>query len=315
MQRNSATPTPKTSSLIVFDDDPNDSFMCPRIRNYLQTHFLVHEHSVTTLARDAENRVLNLQVTLDWYFPENTLYDLVRLQSAALQWVQSVAALRWSVPPPSKRLTIIVFLTPFLKTWCPNDEHEITPTHMNSGQTEFFANGDRKITLWRREDFHKVFLHELLHAFGWDRLVSSPSSTTRESEALVEAVANLLHVGWMAGPSMRDVSQLMKQEQKHMVYQARILYDTKSSWKAPRTHPWEYCVLKAALLWNSDAIRDLQAFLALPSVAACHREWPRLVAKVLARLQASFVHRSPIVLQNQNPISMALVTRQFSLTG
>ena len=134
-----------------------------------------------------------------WWVPRIT--ELV-------DWIHRLPQSSWS---SDRRLSIVVFLTPFPKSYPADGSHQLDTCAINSGQTISYMDRT-EIHIWRSEECWKVLIHELLHAFGWDRFVpsssssgSSPSSIIiggvtikNESEALVEAVARYLYLGWIA---------------------------------------------------------------------------------------------------------------------
>lgn len=63
-----------------------------------------------------------------------------------------------------KQLTVNIFLTPFKKKM---NSEQLTPSNVNTG----FSNTclvNNEITIYRKEEWFKVFIHETFHAFGLD---------------------------------------------------------------------------------------------------------------------------------------------------
>ena len=209
----------------------------------------------------------------------------------AIRWV---GGLRWSTRVP--RLSVMLWLTPLPKVWCRNGGPEslLGPCEVNSGDTEFLKDGSRKIRVWRAEDWSLILLHELFHAFNWDRLVPSGTNTevgadrslgaqiprvfANPSEALVDAMALLAHCQLLGAPNgPTGWKPLLQDEQEWSVRQA--VHVLRSSWRSRDTSVFSYFVLKAAL------VSDLGAFsnwLKQPTAAACQMSWNALVHSVLS---------------------------------
>jgi hypothetical protein len=234
------------------------------------------------------------------------------------------------------QLGVRIYFTPFQKQWNPQKEHDIRPCHINSGQTDFYDNGNRLITIWRREDFHKVLIHELLHAYNWDRLVPSDvrhntKTHQHQGEAAVEAMAFLLHMEIMhLTPAQK------RKEWAHMQKQSYIMWLSQAT--STQTHALEYCLfkcalVKTALVGSSDSESEFRQWLALPTVKECQTQWKSLLKHSLARLVEEFEQqkqkersaqsqsspspnaqsssRSPLPLPSN--MSMSLVLHQTSL--
>jgi len=68
----------------------------------------------------------------------------------------------------SKNTMIVdIYLTPFDKYFPKNEVEEINPYNVNSGYT-VRCGGTHGITIFRKEEWFKVFLHETMHYFGFD---------------------------------------------------------------------------------------------------------------------------------------------------
>jgi hypothetical protein len=200
----------------------------------------------------------------------------------AVRWISS---LRWSESITS--LDVEISYTPLKKRWDWNKSTKIGRCEVNSGETAFYgglrSRGRREVRVWRAEDWSKVTLHELLHAFGWDRLVGGPHADSGEhqSEALVEAVAVVLHC-MLLGSDRAGV--LLDIERQWMLNQARAL--RRRPWSPSGTHVQSYYLLKAALLAVPESYRDFLSWLcSSPDEAAARAAWTDLVSRVRQRLE------------------------------
>ncbi len=232
-----------------------------------------------------------------------------------------VASLRWSTAL-RRPLDITIYFTPYKKTWSLARQN-IGPCEINSGQTDFYSDGTRKITIWRREDYHKVLLHELLHAYDWDSLVPvavrhSTNSHVHHAEAVVEACALLLHCILLRDEGYGDVLQLLEKERQWMWTQAHWYLQSKAT--STETHAYEYIVLKTALLFSDESLDWFLTWLSLPTKHACQLQWPKMMQTCLDLLLQSFSTSTKKTAGSQfaipalvSTLSLALVHTQRAL--
>jgi len=147
---------------------------------------------------------------------------------------------------------------------------------MNSGETDFYGKQKANITIWRREDYSKVIIHELLHAFDWDRLLPisfrhNTKTKVHEAESVVEALANIFHSFILSQGDPTKNREFQLRERKHAIELASQLNSIR--WTTTETHVREYCILKAALICNDVAHQKFWSWLSLPSVNQLQREW------------------------------------------
>ena len=245
--------------------------------------------------------------------PAGTPADAERMLDYLEGVVRWVSSLRWSASVSSVDLELAC--TPFPKRWDWQRSSTIGRCEVNSGETDFPSASRRQIRIWRREDWSKVALHELLHAFMWDRLV--PSSREGESEALVEAVAVLLH-SILLGGSTLGAARIMEDERRWMLAQSRALHSRR--WTAERTHVRSYYMLKTALLAVPESYADFASWITGPSEADLRRRWPELADRAMERL-FSILARPTSALTVPEPtddaerrMEMHMVRNQLSLT-
>jgi hypothetical protein len=215
-------------------------------------------------------------------------YDLEKILNYMVLVTELIQRLQHSAS--ISMLTIDLRLTPFRKTWCPqtpnllSDEkpvHKIGVCEVNSGDTTFRANKKRDIRIWRAEDWSKVLLHELLHAFDWDDLI--PKNTiNNESEALVEAMATWLHCQILGG---RHWKQLLDEQRQWMRQHLCALQ--KFAWRPLNTSVHSYYILKFALLWDDTALNAFAQWLQ-QTEKQCRQTWPQLVHWALDRIKTPF---------------------------
>jgi len=108
-----------------------------------------------------------------------------------------------------KTITLIIYLTPFKKEF----EREILkPININSGVTE----GMNKILIFREEEWTKVMIHELIHAYGFDnyQFTKNPLIIGDDilDEAITEFYAVLLHSKWISVISEIDYRSILRYE-------------------------------------------------------------------------------------------------------
>ena len=168
------------------------------------------------------------------------------------------------------------------------DSHIWTPYEINTGAT--YRKTCNSVTLWRREEAPKTFLHELMHGFGWDfdhpeHLIQSwvvqhfqvdPKIEIRFYESYVETWATLLNVCFVHRQSgnLKDVDTLqamVDDERRFSVFQAaKVLclsgfkqwthfFNDQETVKSKSscvfrqtTSVFSYYILRAILLWDID---------------------------------------------------------------
>ena len=67
----------------------------------------------------------------------------------------------------AKTLNVRIFLTEFIKELPSQSNVTLGPVNVNTGYAYYCANNGQ-ITLYRKEEWKKVFIHETFHAFGLD---------------------------------------------------------------------------------------------------------------------------------------------------
>lgn len=278
-------------------------FVCPSIRSYLakEAGFMdeLKRSSILNLKGNL-NMSLNMKVRISRRCDQP--YDLSLILDYVEQAATFIGRLHWS--EPMSHLEIDLFLTPLKKVWCPNKlaVNLIGKCEVNSGETYFASKDRRHITVWRSEDWSKVILHELFHAFNWDRLV--PSTSDNQSEALVETMANIIHCQILAGPA--GWPELLEQEKRWMLRQAAALYSHR--WEPDKTSVHSYYVIKAALVHNLFLFAQ---WLRGHSPAQLRAAWPKLVHDCLRSLQPLI--QSINTTDDEQCLSMRMVFTQLAL--
>lgn len=270
-------------------------FVCESIGAYLaaKADALDRRSEVRTLGNDL---VVSVEVGIERGEEPYDLEGILEYVFAVVEWVQG---LRWSTPIAD--LQVRLWLTPFSKIWCPRSD---VPTvvgkcEVNSGETAFKGSSRREVTVWRREDWSKVVIHELLHAFNWDRLV--PQTPDNQSEALVELMALILHSQLIGGP--HNWAAVLQRETEWTANQVKYL--DRFPWVA-QTSVRSYYILKAALLQNLRAFAD---WLRGPSPHHLRSAWPALVQH---SLQNQIISIRDLVLEPRC-VSMRMALHQLSL--
>lgn len=73
-----------------------------------------------------------------------------------------------------KSINIYIYLTHFKKIF-PKNNFVMKPIHVNTGVTELNSN-IRNIIIFRKEEWYKVFIHEICHALSFDKQISNTYS-------------------------------------------------------------------------------------------------------------------------------------------
>lgn len=279
------------------------SFCCPEIAHEAATAITI----VDNMPLLGSRHYLTVLVPKGMQTQYNVA-TLVRYVSGAIEFI---ASLRWSTKHPSIRLNIHLFLSSHVKRWYPrpNQTNVVTPCDINSGETSFDSNHRRTIRIWRREDIHKVLLHELLHAYDWDRLIPQSPSNHLESEAFIEWLACLIHC--LLQGSERFVKNL-RRETRHSMRLARLLVTHRCDSSKSCTAERYYITLKSQMLKHVPTIWHW--LIHSRSEDEARRNWPDMIDHI----RTSEPIRSLPSFQTQIPregYSFALVTRQLDLTS
>ena len=106
------------------------------------------------------------KTSITFYTFENTiqLQSLNKHVKLMLCWI-SIAE-QYSIYKCNDRLNVIIYLTP-LKKILPKKGQVLSSTNCNTGFSSLCNEGN-EITIYRKEEWFKVFLHESFHYFGFD---------------------------------------------------------------------------------------------------------------------------------------------------
>jgi hypothetical protein len=179
-----------------------------------------------------------------------------------------------------------------------------------------------EITIYRKEDWFGVWIHEGFHVFGWDYLcvpcpVKVPGSSgfvspyipkqsvTLQCEGLVDAMACYVHSLWLGG--VKNFQNYLEKEIQYQWKQVEYIYSKKLHLYPDETNMWSYyfcthphplclsssifffCswfvfVVKHALLLDMSTVKRLEAWLSQDSVDECRKTWPEFVHQCLTAL-------------------------------
>jgi hypothetical protein len=263
---------------IIIIGKPAMSFICPAIRQSLaaadRTALKATRSGVGSV--DGTRFPYTIRITIPDDVRTKEPVDTDSLLSLIERLIDWTASLGWSEPISS--LVVRLDLSSAKKQFCRSNGPEITRCTINSGETDL-TGGRREIRIWRREDFHKVLMHELLHAFGFDRLLSA--TKLQASEAVVEAIALLMHCRLLGGTAGFDA--ILAAERRWTARLVRMLMHRR--WTTADTNVREYIVLKAALMLDDNLLQRFRRWLALPTVNDCRTAWPALIGRSMEDLR------------------------------
>jgi hypothetical protein len=157
-----------------------------------------------------------------------------------------------------------------------------------------------------------VVIHELLHAFGLDRLV--PANDEHESEALVESLALLIYLSVLRPTPRSSAFDRLQMERDWMSAQTRYLATHR--WTTT-THPTAYYRIKSGLL-DSSVLPNLLNWLERASQGSqesetrARSEWRALAT--LAEQAAKRISSSSPSSISQSCISMQMVSPSNQLS-
>jgi len=174
-----------------------------------------------------------------------------------------------------------------------------TPLNINTGCT--FRDSCRPITIWRKQEAMKTFIHEMIHCFHWDiqtnvSFVNAEisqmfrflnSSNVKLYEAYTETWATLLNVYICSHISQINVLELLNIELKFLMFQvAKIFkisgFSTFTEFKnkmsntsfCQTTDVFSYFVIKSTLLWDMNwFVQHIRQVPFVQNSGSVHQLW------------------------------------------
>ena len=204
-------------------------------------------------------------------------HDMMRL---VISWAYT--CIKYSYKVCSRRQTIYFYLTDFKKILPHSNITTLDYNHINTGVTTRCAENNETI-IYRKEEWFKVYIHEMMHSYGFDisdtyrgmiseeiKKLFEIKSSMKIEEAYVEVWARIINSGYasyFAAENEKDFEQLflftMEVERLFAVIQAQkvlgfmnLSYDlvvTKGTRIAynlyrERTNVFSYYILTAMFL-------------------------------------------------------------------
>lgn len=135
--------------------------------------------------------------------------------------------------PKREKMCCYLFLTDFPKH-LDIEKDNITTSECNTATTTFYMQEDyTEVVIWRREEWQKVFYHELIHAFSIDTILTVDEHLQRElsykfphfngtiQEAYTEVLATLLSNKYQDNnslPSLKDENLFLGVQVNKLIY-------------------------------------------------------------------------------------------------
>lgn len=104
-----------------------------------------------------------------------------------VRWVNKIIHLLSPMTETKKHFDIQVFMTDFKKKLPGRSKEKITANHCNSALIYLPSN---YISVYRKEEWLKVLIHELLHGFGVDREINLTMLQSVNAYILVKVMSN-----------------------------------------------------------------------------------------------------------------------------
>jgi hypothetical protein len=208
----------------------NNHFMSPLIHNYIIKNGSSFIEESTTIGKSTTNGDLNGNDSITIYTinKESNMDAAFRIYTE----ISNIAKLYAEVPRASK-MCCYIYLTDFPKK-LDTEKDNITSSECNTATTTFYMQQDYiEVAIWRREEWQKVFYHELVHAFGIDQILV-PDSISEEKlksifphyngtiqEAYTEVLATLLsNISQSGGSltSLKDENLFLSAQVNKIIY-------------------------------------------------------------------------------------------------
>ena len=208
----------------------NNHFMSPVIHNYIIKNGSNFIEESTTIGKSTTSGDLNGNDSITIYTinKESNIDAAVRIYTE----VSNIAKLYAEVPRASK-MCCYIYLTDFPKK-LDTEKDNITSSECNTATTTFYMQQDYiEVAIWRREEWQKVFYHELVHAFGIDQILVPDSDSERRlksifphyngtvQEAYTEVLATLLsNISHSGGSltSLKDENLFLSAQVNKIIY-------------------------------------------------------------------------------------------------
>jgi hypothetical protein len=155
--------------------------------------------------------ILKLRVdNLDYFiYGKKNSEEIVKIKKILKSLSMINNFLRIETKNIDKTISVIIYLTPFKKEFSGDI---LQPININSGVTEEM----KRILIFREEEWTKVLIHELIHAYGFDKyqFIKNPLVMGDDilDEAITEFYAILLHSKWISIVSEIDYKSILRYE-------------------------------------------------------------------------------------------------------
>lgn len=138
---------------------PNNNRFFPKaIRKYIQdTPFSLFNYNCNLKGRE---------ININFYnFNDSNVDNYKKYANVMLAWLYICA--KYSNKTCAETMNVNIYLTPFLKTLPASNGTVLSADHVNTAFT-MCCIPDGEITIYREEEWFKVFIHETFHAYGLD---------------------------------------------------------------------------------------------------------------------------------------------------
>jgi len=171
-----------------------------------------------------------------------------------------------------KNFNIILLLTPVVKEICYNK-----PLYVNNVNSGFTYTTRNEIFIFRKEEFPKVILHELLHhdinihndkfsLYNKHKLLKhfnlSIDSELILNESIIEFWATILHLSYISKEYNLDFKSLIKIEIEYSLYKCYQIFKLKQKNKLyyDKSNIYSYIIFKTIFLVYFDQFKKIYTF-------------------------------------------------------
>ena len=220
-------------------DDKEGSFMCQKVREEKWDPRLVRQ-GVRFEFPSGTLTSFPLTVSIKGFDAKK----LATVLETLARCVRGIDSCSWSLCE-FKRLEIIIDFHTLNKSWCKKQNY-IGACSCNTGYTEQ-TQGKQVIYVYREQDWRKVLLHELIHAYQWERNVPSHPKIKNAFEGFVEAWALFMQEQLFVHQStfLQGLSKEERElQEKLCTWMMQIKKQKTKEW----TNATAYMVLKRYLL-------------------------------------------------------------------
>lgn len=244
--------------------------------NFVSLDIMQHAESEDLILQEYDSKILNIKI----YTPisdEDNQNHQIGLIGADVSLINAIVLTLMELFQSDKKVNLVAFYGN-QKKYLPTNGETMCSDNINSGATE----AGKLVMVWRKEEFYKVLIHELIHYFKIDFYLGDDlygkvnaefkkhvkiEGIDRINESYTEALAMMIHSIFYSQIKKMDLMTVLNNEVKFSHFQiAKILSHSKTlsiedvlSKKVAiqqNTSAVSYFIIKTLFMLNYDILLD-----------------------------------------------------------